>query len=93
METSKEKMSEYLEKLHKLQRMYLGYGLFDVLSEILFDKSVVLHIQVGQWDYVCQKYYDFRVIDIKEWYDKEKNDEAFAVLVDHIENKLKWKAA
>lgn len=83
-------MSEYLEKVQKLQRMYLGHGLFDVSSSILFDKNAVISIQVGQWDDKSLEYHDFIEVGIKEWYGKEKNDEAFARLVDHIENKLKW---
>lgn len=52
-------MSEYLEKVQKLQRMYLGHGLFDVSSSILFDKNAVISIQVGQWDDKSLEYHDF----------------------------------
>lgn len=87
METSKEQMSKYLEKMQYLQRVCLGHTT-DIQSlivngDVSFNFSAIWK-ESGVGTAGC------KCFAVSEWRDKEENDMRMKECVDFLTNTLKW---
>lgn len=86
METSKEQMSKYLEKMQYLQRVCLGHAVkvesHNIDDMVFLDFSAIWEKDTD--DMRCEFF------TVREWDDKEYNDRIMKECVEFLTNTLNW---